>query len=58
LAAQKLFATTATPPRHLHHLDHARQLARRVIEDFTVAPNSGGRLSSATSMPGICDIDA
>lgn len=39
--------------RHLDHLDHPGiALVAVASNDFTVAPNSGGRWSRATSMPG------
>ena len=52
-AAQKPFATTATPPGTCTtETTPGTAFAAVASNDLTVAPKSGGRCSSATSMPG------
>jgi len=53
-AAQKFLATTATPRGTCTTLTTpVTAMVAPSSKDLTVAPNSGGRRSSATSMPGI-----
>ncbi len=53
LAAQKPLATTATPPGTSTTLTTPGTAAAALASKaLTVAPNCGGRLSSATNMPG------